>query len=40
VRQNAWPGFTMAAIFIVVLLAALFYLWRVGGLGWSPGRKT
>jgi NADH-quinone oxidoreductase subunit A len=40
VRQNAWPGFTMASIFIVVLLAALFYLWRVGGLDWSPGRQT
>src|SRR5580692_2977407 len=40
VRQNGWTGFAMAAIFIVVLLAALFYLWRVGGLDWSPGRKS
>jgi NADH-quinone oxidoreductase subunit A len=39
VRQNGWTGFAMAAIFIVVLLAALFYLWRVGGLDWAPGSK-
>jgi NADH-quinone oxidoreductase subunit A len=39
VRQNGWPGFTVAAIFIAVLLAALMYLWRVGGLDWAPGRK-
>ena len=40
VRQNGWTGFAMVALFIVVLLAALFYLWRVGGLEWSPGRKS
>jgi NADH-quinone oxidoreductase subunit A len=40
VRQNGWTGFAMAAIFIVVLLAALFYLWRAGGLDWAPGRGT
>jgi NADH-quinone oxidoreductase subunit A len=39
VRQNGWTGFEMAAIFIAVLLAALFYVWRVGGLDWAPGRK-
>ena len=39
VRQNGWMGFAMAAIFIVVLLAALFYLWRAGGLDWAPGRE-
>ena len=40
VRQNGWSGFAMAAFFVVVLLAALFYLWRVGGLDWAPGRKS
>src|SRR5271168_17923 len=40
VRQNGWTGFAMAAIFIVVLLAALFYLWRAGGLDWAPGRES
>src|SRR5580704_11093411 len=39
VRQNGWAGFAIAAIFIVVLLAALFYGWRVGGLDWAPGGK-
>jgi NADH-quinone oxidoreductase subunit A len=40
VRQNGWTGFAMAAIFVVVLLAALFYLWRVGGLDWAPGGES
>jgi NADH-quinone oxidoreductase subunit A len=40
VRQNGWTGFAMAATFILVLLAALFYIWRVGGLDWAPGRKV
>jgi NADH-quinone oxidoreductase subunit A len=39
VRQNGWSGFTVAAIFIAVLLAALFYLWRVGGLDWAPAQE-
>jgi NADH-quinone oxidoreductase subunit A len=39
VRQSGWTGFAMAAIFILVLLAALFYVWRVGGLDWAPGRE-
>jgi NADH-quinone oxidoreductase subunit A len=39
VRQNGWAGFAMATLFIAVLLAALFYLWRVSGLDWSPGSK-
>jgi len=39
VRQNGWTGFAIAAVFIIVLLAALFYVWRVGGLDWAPNRK-
>jgi len=39
VRQNGWTGYAMAATFIAVLLAALFYLWRVGALDWAPGSK-
>jgi NADH-quinone oxidoreductase subunit A len=38
VRQSGWTGFAIAAIFVVALLAALFYVWRVGGLDWAPGR--
>jgi|SRR5580704_7832211 NADH-quinone oxidoreductase subunit A len=39
VRQDGWAGFAMATIFIAVLLAALFYLSRVGGLDWAPGSR-
>jgi NADH-quinone oxidoreductase subunit A len=35
VRETGWLGFTEAAIFAAVLLAALAYLWRVGALDWS-----
>jgi NADH-quinone oxidoreductase subunit A len=39
-RQAGWFGFAEALIFIGVLLAALVYLWRVGGLDWaSLGRR-
>jgi NADH-quinone oxidoreductase subunit A len=40
VRQNEWTGFGMAAIFILVLLAGLFYVWRAGGLDWAPNRES
>jgi NADH-quinone oxidoreductase subunit A len=39
-RQDGWMGFAMAAVFVVVLLAALFYVWRTGGLDWAPGRES
>jgi NADH-quinone oxidoreductase subunit A len=35
VRETGWLGFTEAAIFAAVLLAALAYLWRIGALDWS-----
>ena len=35
VRETGWIGFTEAALFIAILLAALIYLWRVGALDWS-----
>ena len=34
-RQAGWPGFTAMAVFIGLLLAALAYLWRMGGLDWA-----
>jgi NADH-quinone oxidoreductase subunit A len=40
VRQNGWTGFASAAVFILVLLAALLYVWRAGGLDWAPRRKS
>lgn len=36
VRDVGWAGFIEVAIFIFVLLAGLFYLWRVGALDWAP----
>ena len=39
VRQNGWSGFTIASVFVIVLLAALFYVSRAGGLDWAPRRK-
>ena len=36
VRDVGWLGFVEILIFIVVLLAALVYLWRLGALDWAP----
>ncbi len=36
VRESGWAGFVEVAIFIVVLLAGLIYLWRLGALDWAP----
>jgi len=30
--EVGWPGFIEASIFIVILLVALIYLWRIGAL--------
>jgi NADH-quinone oxidoreductase subunit A len=40
VRQNGWSGFTIASVFVIVLLAALFYVSRAGGLDWAPRHKS
>ncbi len=34
VEQTGWPGFIEISVFIVILLVALFYLWRIGALDW------
>lgn len=34
VREAGWPGFIEISIFIFILIAALFYLWRIGALDW------
>ena len=34
VKQAGWPGFIEISVFIFVLVAALFYLWRIGALDW------
>jgi NADH-quinone oxidoreductase subunit A len=38
VRNLGWPGYVHAVIFIGILLAALFYLWRIGVLDWGGAR--
>jgi NADH-quinone oxidoreductase subunit A len=37
VRETGWAGYFEALMFITVLLATLFYLWRVGALDWRQG---
>ena len=34
VREAGWAGFIEISVFVVVLLAALFYLYRIGALDW------
>ncbi|MCU1225217.1 MAG: dehydrogenase subunit [Edaphobacter sp.] len=34
VRETGWAGYAEVLIFIMVLLATLAYLWRVGALDW------
>lgn len=36
IREAGWPGLVEAIVFILVLLAALAYLWRLGALDWGP----
>lgn len=38
VRETGWIGYLEVSVFILVLLAALGYLWRVGALEWGSGR--
>src|SRR5271163_2036947 len=33
-RETGWTGYVEALVFVVVLLATLVYLWRVGALDW------
>jgi NADH-quinone oxidoreductase subunit A len=41
VRQLGWAGYAEVMIFIGALIAALIYIWRLGGLDWGPkgGRR-
>ncbi|VDZ60313.1 NAD(P)H-quinone oxidoreductase subunit 3 [Serratia odorifera] len=39
IRETGWIGFIEAAIFILVLLAGLVYLVRIGALDWTPSRS-
>lgn len=35
-RQAGWAGYAGALVFIVTLVLALIYLWRLGALDWAP----
>ncbi len=35
-RETGWTGYVEALIFIIILLAALLYLWRLGALDFGP----
>lgn len=36
VRESGWSGFIEALVFVLVLLAGLIYLVRLGALDWAP----
>lgn len=38
VRELGWIGYVEVAVFIGILLAALFYLWRVGAFEWGTSK--
>ncbi|MEQ1438086.1 NADH-quinone oxidoreductase subunit A [Fontimonas sp. SYSU GA230001] len=39
VRESGWAGYVEVLVFLVILLAALVYLWRTGALDWAPARQ-
>ncbi|CDH19118.1 NADH-quinone oxidoreductase subunit A [Xenorhabdus bovienii] len=39
IKESGWLGFAEASIFILVLLAGLVYLARIGALNWTPARS-
>ena len=39
VRELGWIGYVEVSLFIGILLAALFYLWRVGALEWGTFKQ-
>lgn len=41
VRRLGWSGYLEVTLFVVLLLAALLYLWRLGSLDWgTSGRMS
>jgi NADH-quinone oxidoreductase subunit A len=39
-RDVGWAGYTEMLMFVGVLVAALVYLWRLGGLDWGPWKGS
>ena len=38
-RELGWPGYVEAVLFVVTLFLGLIYVWKWGGLDWSPSRR-
>jgi NADH-quinone oxidoreductase subunit A len=38
-REAGWLGYFEVVIFIGILAATLFYLWRIGALDWAKARR-
>lgn len=38
-REVGWAGFVEILIFVIMLLVALVYLWRLGALDWRTRRE-
>ena len=38
-RESGWRGYAEALVFIVLLLAGLVYLWRLGALDWGTSSR-
>ncbi|ADJ28747.1 NADH-quinone oxidoreductase subunit A [Nitrosococcus watsonii] len=38
-RKTGWIGYGGALAFIIILVVALIYEWRVGALDWQPKRR-
>jgi NADH-quinone oxidoreductase subunit A len=38
-RESGWRGYVEALVFIVLLLAGLVYLWRLGALDWGTSAR-
>jgi NADH-quinone oxidoreductase subunit A len=36
IEDLSWLGWLQISFFIIVLLLSLFYIWKKGGLDWSP----
>jgi NADH-quinone oxidoreductase subunit A len=35
-RESGWAGYIELVVFLLILVAALAYLWRLGALEWAP----
>ena len=38
-RESGWPGFVEGLVFVLILIGALVYLWRLGALDWGAAKE-